>query len=122
MCLGGRQADGIQIQRLKAFYSLRNRERESKRTLTKREFDGELLSPIYNPDTGALAGDFKWTVDIRKAKKKFVSVSATYFIIYRNIPKVEGEHAKAFLLRVGRFCNVPLFQSPSCPAKCGSKR
>lgn len=95
----------------KSFYALRGREREIRKPLTKREFDSELVAPIYSADKGILAGEFKWTVDVRKGKQKLVFIAATYFILYRNVPKVEEEHAKAFLARVGRFATYPYFRA-----------
>jgi preprotein translocase subunit SecB len=69
------------------------------------------VSPFYSAEKGILAGDFKWHVDVRKGKQKLVSVTATYSIIYRNVPRVEEEHAQAFLSRVGRFATYPYFRA-----------
>lgn len=95
----------------KSYLAVRSREREMRKSLTKRAFDTELLSPFYSAEKGILAGDFRWTVDVRKGKQKLVSVTATYSIIYKNVPKVEDEHAQAFLLKVGRFATYPYFRA-----------
>ncbi len=92
------------------FYDIRAREKTEAKSLTRREFDCDVSTPVFKKDSGLLAGRFLWKVEVLKGKKKLVTLQATYVVLYKNVPDVGEEHISAFLQRVGRFASYPYFR------------
>lgn len=77
----------------------------------KRELDSDFSAFSYDAERKFLGGKFDWTIDAAFARKKLLSVRASFIVSYENVPDVEQRHMEAFIRRVGRFATYPYFRT-----------
>ncbi|SOC46244.1 hypothetical protein SAMN05892877_12170 [Rhizobium subbaraonis] len=92
------------------FYPLMEAERSGEVSL-QRSFDVDVSDSGYDPEIGSLGGVFTWRLKVSQSRTKLLTVDASFFVVYRNVPEVERQHADAYLQRVGRFATYPYFRS-----------
>ncbi|MBM6397883.1 hypothetical protein JQC79_19205 [Ochrobactrum anthropi] len=82
-----------------------------KKGKSKKSFGVEISPVNYDPDTTSLGSEFEWRLEVTGGKRKLLTITANYFVVYGNVPAVGAEHHKTFMQRVGRFATFPYFRS-----------
>jgi len=98
---------------LKPEYFLLAEEEESgaKKKALVRNFNCDVSPMEIDREHGILCGFFKWTVSVKKGRKRLVSVSATFVVAYSDVPDIPDDPAHAFLEKVGSIASYPYFRS-----------
>lgn len=92
------------------YYDAIDQEADGKLALA-RAFDHDVVDVGFNPSVGALGGRFIWSLVVKRKQTKLLTVDASFFVAYKDVPDVEQEHAEAYLRKVGRFATYPYFRS-----------
>lgn len=70
-----------------------------------------LLESFFEPESGTLYGVFGFEVVCKHARKKVLSINATYLISYLILGECEQTACELFVERVGKIATYPYFRS-----------
>lgn len=70
-----------------------------------------LIESFFESETGRLYGVFGFDVICKYARKKVLSINATYLISYKIVGECDQDACELFVQRVGKIATYPYFRS-----------
>jgi preprotein translocase subunit SecB len=77
----------------------------------RKDIRGDVAQVFVDTENGRLAGIFLFEVIFRYRRKRVLTVSAKYLVIYKVVGDIESEIGELFVERVGRVVTYPYFRS-----------
>jgi hypothetical protein len=93
------------------YHLLKRSEADEEKRSLKLGMSGSLIEFKYVNTEGLMVGNFEWSAFGTKGRKRLISVTARYLVIYRAAKDLEDLYVGAFLENVGKFASFPYFRS-----------
>lgn len=77
----------------------------------KNTYSVKIHNGTYDDENGIAAGNFVWNLAVLSGRKKLLSLTADYLLVYENIKDMKVDAVIAFVHKVGSFATYPYFRS-----------
>lgn len=74
-------------------------------------YDAQVESVDFSPESGVAMAFLTFSVDSKKGKKKLLSSTAKYLVVYDELTECDPDAVEAFIRRVATFAAYPYFRS-----------
>lgn len=93
-----------------SYYSIKDEAAENHESDLKHSYGCEITTNI-DAERDNMYAFFKWKLDVKKGRKQYLFIKATYIAAFTLKDKVDEDLAKLFMSRVGRTTTYPFFRS-----------